>query len=48
MKKKNLYLADVHFFTDKKLATTQARRALQKSDEKQYCQYEILCLVVFD
>jgi len=33
------YLIDVQFSTDKKLATTQDRQALQNSDEKQYCQY---------
>jgi len=30
-----------------KLATTQDRQRLQNSDEKQYWQYWILCLVVF-
>jgi len=33
--------------TDKKLATTQDRQTLQNSDEKQYCQWWILRLVVF-
>jgi len=39
MKKKKRYLIDVQFSTDKKLVTTQDRQRLQKSDEKQYCQY---------
>ena len=43
--KKNLI--DVKFSTDKKLATTQDRQTLQNYDEKQYCQYWILRLVVF-
>jgi len=29
------------------LATTQGRQRLQNSDEKQYCQYWILRLIVF-
>jgi len=44
---KKRYLIDVQFSTDKKLATTQDRQTLQNSDEKQYCQYSILRLVVF-
>jgi len=47
MKKKKRYLIDVQFSTDNKLATTQDRQTLQNSDEKQYCQYWILRLVVF-
>jgi len=39
--------SDVQFSTDKKLATTQDRQTVQNSDEKQYCQYWILGLVVF-
>jgi len=46
-KKKKRYLIDVQFFTNKKLATTQDRQTLQNFDEKQYCQYWILRLVVF-
>ena len=45
MEKKQEYLASS---TDRKLATTQDRQALQNSDEKQYCQYWILRLVVFN
>jgi len=47
MKKKIGHLIDVQFSTDEKLATTQDRQTLQNSDEKQYCQYWILRLVVF-
>jgi len=46
-KRKKLYLIDVQVSTDKNLATMQDRQALQTSDEKQYCQYRILRLVVF-
>jgi len=46
MKKKKTVL-DVQFPLTKELATTQDRRILQSSDEKQYCQFWILCLVVF-
>jgi len=46
MKKKKTLL-DVQFSTDKKLATKQYRQILQNSDEKQDCQFCILCLVVF-
>jgi len=45
-KEKKRYLIDVQFSTDKKLATTQDRQTLQNADEKQYCQYWILPLVV--
>jgi len=45
--KKTVTLIYVQFSTDKKLATTQDRQTLQNSDEKQYCQYWILRLVVF-
>ena len=48
MKKQKRYLIDVQFSTDKKLATTQDRQTLQNSDEKQYCQYWILGLVVLN
>ena len=44
---KKRYLIDVQFSTDKKLATMQYSQTLQNSDEKQYCQYWILRLVVF-
>jgi len=44
---KKRYLIDVQFSTDKKLATMQDSQTLQNSDEKQYCQYWILRLVVF-
>jgi len=47
MKKKNTVLIDVKFSADKKFATTQDRHRRQNSDEKQYCQYLILRLVVF-
>jgi len=43
---KEKHLIDVQLSTDKKLATTQDRQTLQNSDEKQYCQYWILRLVV--
>jgi len=33
---------------DKKLATTQDSQAMQNSDEKQYCQYWMLRLVVIN
>jgi len=46
MKKKQQYVLDVQSSTDKKLTITQDRQTLQNSDEKQYCQYWILCLVV--
>jgi len=46
-KKRKQYLIDVQFSTDKKLAKTKDRQILQNSDEKQYCQYWILRLVVF-
>jgi len=41
------HLSDVQFSTEKKFATTQHRQTLQNSDEKQYCHYWILRLVVF-
>jgi len=44
--KKTVFIV-LRFSTDKKLATTQDRQTLQNSDEKQYCQYWILRLVVF-
>jgi len=44
--KKNGTLIDVQFSTVKKLATKQDHQTLQNSDEKQYCQYWILRLVV--
>jgi len=44
---KKRYLIDVQFSTDKKLVTTQDCQTLQNSDEKQYCQYWILGLVLF-
>jgi len=37
---------DVQFSTDKKHPTTQGRQRLQSSDEKQYCQFWMLRLVV--
>jgi len=40
-KKKTVYLIDVQFSIDKKIATTQDRQTLQNSDEKQYCRYWI-------
>jgi len=46
-KRKKMVLIVVQFSTEKKLATTQDRQTLQNSDEKQYCQYWILRLVVF-
>jgi len=46
MKKKKWYLM-FNFPLTKKLATTQDRQILQKSDEKQDCQFWILRLVVF-
>ena len=46
MKKKKTVL-NVQFQLTKKLATTQERQMLQNSDEKQYCQFWILRLVVF-
>jgi len=46
-KRQKTYLIDVQFFTDKMLAT-QDHQTLQNSDEKQYCLYWILCLVVFN
>ena len=36
-----------NFPLKKKLATTQDRQILQNSDDKQYCQFWILRLVVF-
>jgi len=50
LRKKNeekRYLIGFQFSADKKVATTQDRQTLQNSDEKQYCQYWILHLVVF-
>jgi len=47
MKKKKQYFIDVQFLTDKKLAIRQDGQTLQNSDERQDCQYCILCLVVF-
>jgi len=47
MKMMKRYLIDVQFSTDRKTATTQDRQTLQNSDEKQYCRYWILHLVVF-
>jgi len=46
MKKKEQYLPDVQSSRHKKLAITQDSRTLQNSDEKQYCQYWMLRLVV--
>ena len=46
-KRKKRYLIDVQLSTDKKLSTTEDRQTLQNFDEKQYCQYWILRLVVF-
>jgi len=46
-KEKKRVLLDVKISTDKKFATTQDRQRRQNSDEKQYCQYWILPLVVF-
>jgi len=45
IKKEEHYLHDVQSSTNKKLATTEDRLTLQNSDEKQYCQYWMLCLV---
>jgi len=45
MKNKKWYLIDVQFGTDK---SSQDRLILQISDEKECCQYWILCLVVFN
>jgi len=38
---------DVKFSTDKEIATTQDHKTLQNFDEKQYCRYWTLRLVVF-
>jgi len=46
-KEKKTVLIGVKFSTDKKFTTMQDRHTLQNSDEKQYCQYWILRLVVF-
>jgi len=34
-----MYLIDVKFSIETKLATTPERQTLQNSDEKQYCEY---------
>jgi len=46
-KRKKMYLIDVKFSIETKLATTPERQTLQNSDEKQYCEYWILRLVVY-
>jgi len=46
MEKRDQHLLDVQPSSDKKLATTQDRQTLQNSDEKRYCQYWMLRLVV--
>jgi len=46
MKKKKWVLNWCSIFPEKKLATTQDRQTLQNFDEKQYCKYWILRLVV--